>query len=125
MSAGESVRDAQFRLLVDSVQDYAIFLLDPAGVVQSWNAGAKRIKGYTADEIIGKHVSVFYSPEDRAAAKHDDQLRRAVAEGRVEDHGWRVRKDGSRFWANVVVTPLFDGGRHVGFAKITRDMTDG
>jgi PAS domain S-box-containing protein len=125
MSAGESVRDAQFRLLVESVQDYAIFLLDPTGVVQSWNAGAQRIKGYKADEIVGQHFSVFYSPEDRDAAEHDHQLRRAVQEGRIEDHGWRVRKDGSRFWANVVMTPLFEDGRHVGFAKITRDMSDG
>jgi PAS domain S-box-containing protein len=125
MSAGESVRDAQFRLLVASVQDYAIFLLDADGIVQSWNAGAERIKGYKADEIVGKHISVFYSPEDRAAATYDDQLRRAVQNGHVEDHGWRVRKDGSRFWANVVVTPLFEGGRHIGFAKITRDASDG
>ena len=124
MSSGESIHDAQFRLLVESVRDYAIFLLDPKGVVQSWNAGAERINGYTAAEIVGKHFSVFYSPEDRAAGKPEDELRRTMEAGRVEDHGWRVRKDGSQFWANVVMTPLFEGTRHVGFAKITRDLTD-
>ena len=124
MASGESVRDAQFRLLVESVPDYAIYLLDAHGIVQSWNAGAERIKGYTADEIVGQHFSVFYSPEDRAAGKPEAQLRRAIDAGRSEDHGWRVRKDGSRFWANVVVTPLFDGSRHVGFAKITKDTSD-
>jgi len=124
MGSGETPRDAQFRLLVESVRDYAIFLLDPTGHVQSWNAGAERIKGYRADEIIGKHFSVFYRAEDRAAGKPEAELQTALAEGRVEDHGWRVRKDGTQFWANVVVTPLFDGRRHVGFAKITRDLTD-
>lgn len=124
MASAETPRDAQFRLLVDSVRDYAIFLLDPAGKVLSWNAGAERINGYTADEIIGKHFGVFYRPEERASGKPEQELQSAMAHGRVEDHGWRVRKDGTQFWANVVVTPLFDDSRHVGFAKITRDMTD-
>ncbi|HSN30233.1 MAG TPA: PAS domain S-box protein, partial [Kofleriaceae bacterium] len=120
---GETPRDAQFRLLVDSVQDYAIFLLDCDGHVRSWNAGAERIKGYRADEIVGQHFSVFYPPQEREV-KPQRELARALAEGRVEDHGWRVRKDGSQFWANVVVTPLFESSRHIGFAKITRDLTD-
>jgi PAS domain S-box-containing protein len=124
MPTGEASRDAQFRLLVESVRDYAIFLLDPRGHVQSWNAGAERIKGYQATEIIGQHFSVFYTPEGRASGKPERELESALAEGRVEDHGWRVRKDGSQFWANVVVTPLYEDGRHVGFAKITRDLTD-
>src|SRR3954453_19073622 len=94
---GETPRDAQFRLLVDSVRDYAIFLLDPAGNVLSWNLGAERIKGYAADEIIGKHFSVFYRPEETAAGKPEAELRTALANGRVEDHGWRVRKDGTQF----------------------------
>src|SRR4051812_20605235 len=124
MGSGETPRDAQFRLLVDSVRDYAIYLLDPTGHVLSWNAGAERIKGYKADEIIGQHFRKFYRPEDQAAGKPEAELARALADGRVEDHGWRCRKDGSQFWANVVVTPLYDNSRHVGFAKITRDLTD-
>ena len=121
---GETPRDAQFRLLVGSVRDYAIFLLDCDGYVRSWNPGAERIKGYTADEIIGQHFGVFYAPEERDAGRPQRELKRALTEGRTEQHGWRVRKDGSKFWANVVVTPLFEDGKHVGFAKITRDLTD-
>jgi PAS domain S-box-containing protein len=115
---------AQFRLLVNSVEDYAIFMLDVAGNVASWNAGARAIKGYSPDEIIGRHVSTFYPPEDRAANKPQRLLQTALEQGRVEDEGWRVRKDGSRFWANVVITALRDeDGQHVGFAKVTRDLT--
>ena len=112
-----------FRLLLDSVQDYAIFVLDTTGHVTSWNAGAERIKGYRPDEIIGRHFSVFYSPEDRAVHKPETGLRIAAEEGRFEDTGWRVRKDGSTFWANVVITALHEGGELHGFAKITRDIT--
>ncbi|HEX2078211.1 MAG TPA: PAS domain-containing sensor histidine kinase [Longimicrobium sp.] len=113
-----------YQLLVESVQDYAIFILDPTGQVMSWNPGAQRIKGYTADEIIGRHFSVFYPPEDVAAGKTARKLEVAAREGRVEDEGWRLRKDGTRFWANVVITALRDeSGALVGFAKVTRDLT--
>jgi len=115
----------QFRHLVDSVRDYAIFLLDPDGYVRTWNPGAERFKGYAADEIIGKHFSRFYTEEDRAAGKPERELEIARREGRIEDEGWRVRKDGSRFWANVVITALRDEetGELIGFAKVTRDLT--
>jgi PAS domain S-box-containing protein len=115
----------QFRLLVDSVKDYAIFLLSPDGLVMSWNAGAERIKGYTASEIIGKHFSTFYQSADARSGKPDDELRIATSEGRYEEEGWRVRKDGSLFWASVVITALRDErGEIVGFAKVTRDLTE-
>ena len=118
------VVDAQFELLVTTVKDYAIFLLDPAGHVASWNAGAQHIKGYAATEVIGKHISIFYRPEDAAAGRPKTLLDTAAAHGRVEDEGWRVRKDGSRFWANVVITALRDAdGRLRGFGKVTRDLT--
>ena len=112
-----------YRLLVDSVRDYAIFALDPTGHVLSWNAGAQRFKGYTQDEIIGKHFSVFYPVEDKW--KPPMELDIATATGRFEEEGWRLRKDGSRFWANVVITALRDEhGTLVGFAKVTRDLTE-
>jgi PAS domain S-box-containing protein len=112
------------RLLVDSVRDYAIFALDTHGNVVSWNAGAKRIKGYEAHEIIGRHFSNFYPEEDKAARKPERELEDAIRDGRVEDEGWRIRKDGTRFWANVVITALRDeSGTLVGFAKVTRDLT--
>jgi PAS domain S-box-containing protein len=115
----------RFRLLVESVKDYAIFMLDPRGRVASWNAGAERIKGYQAAEIIGQHFSIFYPPEDVAAGKCEMELEVAAREGRFEDEGWRVRKDGSRMWANVVITALRDSaGPLVGYAKVTRDLTD-
>jgi PAS domain S-box-containing protein len=114
-----------FRLLVECVQDYAIFMLDPAGRVASWNLGAQRIKGYQADEIIGKHFSIFYSPEDIRADKPARELIVAAREGRFEDEGWRLRKNGTCFWANVVITALHDQeGRLKGFAKVSRDITD-
>ncbi|HEY3480248.1 MAG TPA: PAS domain-containing sensor histidine kinase [Streptomyces sp.] len=114
-----------FTLLVTSVLDYGIFMLDPAGHVATWNAGAERIKGYRAEDIIGKHFSVFYPPEDIAARKPHLELESAIADGRLEDEGWRLRKDGSRFWANVVITPLFDKTSELrGFGKVTRDMTE-
>jgi PAS domain S-box-containing protein len=114
----------RYKLLVDSVEDYAIFLLDPEGYIQTWNKGAQKNKGYTADEIIGKHFSTFYLPEDVAAKKPERELKLARQLGRVEDEDWRVRKDGSQFWANVVITVLRDeDGEVVGFAKVTRDLT--
>jgi len=114
-----------YRLLVASVVDYAIFLLDPAGNVASWNEGAQRIKGYSADEIIGRHLSAFYPEEDVARNKPAHVLGVASREGHYEDEGWRVRKDGTRFWANVVVTALRDdAGEIIGYAKVTRDLTE-
>jgi PAS domain S-box-containing protein len=114
-----------YRLLVNSVQDYAIFALDPAGRVLTWNAGAIRLKGYRAEEIIGRHFSAFYPPADIAAGKPQQELADAIQNGAVEDEGWRIRKDGTRFWANVVITALRDGtGTLVGFAKVTRDLTE-
>ena len=115
----------RFRLLVEAVQDYGIFMLDPQGVVCSWNAGATRIKQYTPDEIIGKHFSVFYPEEANARQWPEEELRRARALGRYEDEGWRIRKDGTRFWANVVITALVDAsGTLTGFGKVTRDLTE-
>ncbi len=117
--------EENFRLLVDSVRDYAIFLLTPTGFVASWNTGAKRIKGYEADEIVGRHFSEFYVDEDVRAGKCEHELEVATREGRFEDEGWRKRKDGSLFWANVIITALHDpSGRLVGFAKVTRDLTE-
>ena len=114
-----------FRLLVQSVTDYAIFMLDPEGHVANWNAGAERIKGYTRAEIIGRHFSCFYTEEDRNAGIPARALADAASEGRFEAEGWRVRKDGSRFWANVVIDPIHgERGELVGFAKVTRDMTE-
>jgi PAS domain S-box-containing protein len=118
-------QEISFRLLVEQVRDYAIFLLDPAGYVVTWNTGAASLKGYRADEIIGQHFSRFYPPEDIAAGKTERELAIAVSEGRVEDEGWRIRKDGSRFWANVVITALRnESGTLLGFAKVTRDLTE-
>jgi PAS domain S-box-containing protein len=118
-------RDAEsFRLLVDSTVDYAIFLLDPDGRVASWNSGAERIKGYRADEIIGRHFSIFYQPAAVASGWPAHELQEATRTGRFEDEGWRVRRDGSCFWANVVITALRDpSGELRGFAKVTRDMS--
>ena len=117
--------DNIYRLLVDRVQDYAIFALDPRGYILSWNAGAQRLKGYTAAEIIGKHFSTFYPAEDVANGKPARELEIAIAEGQVEDEGWRLRKDGSPFWASVVITPVRGAdGRVCGFAKVTRDLTE-
>jgi PAS domain S-box-containing protein len=117
--------EERFRVLVESVKDYAIFMLDPEGHVSSWNAGAERIKGYKASEIMDKHFSVFYPAEDVQAGKPDRALKTAIAEGRFDDEGWRVRKDGSRFWANATLTALRDQlGNLKGFAKVTRDITE-
>jgi PAS domain S-box-containing protein len=117
--------EAPFRLLVEAVQDYAIFILDPEGVVSTWNVGAERIKGYKAEEIIGRHFSCFYPEEDMRSGKPKQELVDATREGRFEDEGWRLRKDGSRFWANVIFTAIKDdSGKLLGFAKITRDVTE-
>ena len=114
-----------YGLMVESVRDYAIFMLDPNGYVASWNRGAQRLKGYTAGEIIGRHFSVFYAPEDIAARKPEWELEMAARDGRFEDEGYRVRKDGTTFWANVVLTAVRDDdGTLVGFAKVTRDLTE-
>jgi PAS domain S-box-containing protein len=117
--------EQKLRLLIDSVRDYAIFMLDPSGHVATWNRGARRIKGYAADEIIGQHFSVFYPVDDVRAGKCDLELRVAAETGRFEDEGWRVRKDGTRFWANVVISAVRDDhGRLIGFSMITRDLTE-
>jgi PAS domain S-box-containing protein len=114
-----------FRLLVESAKDYAIVMLDPSGHVVSWNAGAERIKGYKAEEIIGKHFSRFYPEEAIQRGLPEQELRAAVKDGRFEDEGWRVRKDGKQFWANVVVSALRDkDGTLRGFSKVTRDLTE-
>jgi PAS domain S-box-containing protein len=124
---GEGPRESEERLqlLIDRVLEYAIFELDPSGHIVTWNAGAKRLKGYSASDIIGKHFSVFYPPEDVKSGKPDQILRHAEQSGESVDEGWRVRKDGSRFWASVVLTALRDAkGNLRGFAKVTRDMTE-
>lgn len=117
--------EQQFRLLVEGVTDYAIYMLDPQGRISSWNSGARRIKGYTPEEIIGQHFSEFYTPEDRAAGAPQHALETAAQQGRFENEAWRVRKDGSRFWAHVVLDPIHaDDGSIIGYAKITRDITE-
>ena len=117
--------DLQLRSIVSSVGDYAIYLLDPDGSVQTWNTGAERIKGYTADEIVGLHFSRFFTQEDLDRGRPAELLRLAAARGRIEEEAWRVRKDGSRFWASVVLTPIRDdAGQLTGYAKVTRDFSD-
>ncbi|KAF1915528.1 hypothetical protein BDU57DRAFT_276051 [Ampelomyces quisqualis] len=113
-----------YRILVETVKDYAIFMLDPNGNVATWNAGAQAFKGYKPSEIIGKHFSNFYSQEDRDARKPEKELRDALRDGRVEDEGWRYRSDGSRFYAGVNLTPIYKDGIHLGFSKVTRDLTE-
>ena len=125
--ASEALRESEerFRMLVEGVKDYAIFMLDPVGNVMSWNQGAERIKGYRDDEIIGRHFSRFYIEEDVRQGKPQRELERAAADGRFEDDNWRIRKDGSRFWANVVISALRDKtGQLRGFSKITRDISE-
>src|SRR3984885_13168261 len=125
-AAKEGLRQSEerFKLLVEGVRDYAIFMLDPDGHVLTWNAGAERFKGYRAEEIIGQHFSRFYPEEARQKRWPEHELAVAVKNGVVEDEGWRVRKDGSLFWANVVITALRNSdGQLLGFAKITRDLT--
>jgi PAS domain S-box-containing protein len=123
-AVSESDED-RYRLLVDAITDYAIYMLDPGGRVTSWNAGAQRFKGYEPQDILGEHFSRFYTEKDRAAGMPEKALRTAMDEGRFEAEGWRVRKDGSRFWAHVVIDPIrAETGELVGFAKITRDLTE-
>jgi PAS domain S-box-containing protein len=125
--ASETLRasEEQFRLLVQSVTDYAIFMLDPEGVITNWNSGAERIKGYSHEEIVGQHFSIFYTPEDLASGLPARALEIARTTGRFSREGWRLRKDGRRFWASVVIDPVLDdGGKLVGFAKVTRDITE-
>ena len=124
-SLGPRADDARFRLLIEAVTDYAIYMLDPHGTVASWNAGAQRFKGYTQDEIVGEHFSRFYTEEDRQTELPRRALETAAREGRFEQEGWRVRKDGCRFWAHVVIDPIRDEqGNLIGFAKITRDISE-
>ncbi len=123
----EALRSSEerFRRLIAEVKDYAIFMLDPQGNIETWNEGAERIKGYHAGEIIGRHFSCFYTSEDIESGKPDEELKIAAREGRLEDEGWRLRKDGSRFWASVVITALHnEEGKLVGFSKVTRDITE-
>jgi PAS domain S-box-containing protein len=125
--AEEALRQSEerFRLLVEAVADYAIFMLDPEGRVVSWNTGAQRSTGYTSTEILGQHFRIFYPPESQADQHPEEELEIAMREGRYEEEGWRVRKDGSRYWSNVVITAVFnDVGEHIGFAKVTRDRTE-
>jgi PAS domain S-box-containing protein len=125
-SAGATPKvDNRFELLVAGISDYAIYMLSPEGIVVSWNSGAERFKGYKADEIIGQHFSRFYSEEDRKTGLPAKALDIALKEGKFEAEGWRIRKDGSRFWTSVVIDSLYDTrGQHIGFAKVTRDITE-
>ena len=117
--------EARFRLLVENVEDYAIFMLSPEGYVESWNAGAQRIKGYTESEIVGRHFRTFYPPDVQESRHPEHELELALRDGHYEEEGWRIRKDGGRFWANVLITAVHDqSGRHIGFAKITRDTSE-
>jgi len=122
--AASLIDDRQYRLLVESVTDYAIYMIDLDGNIASWNAGAERFKGYGPAEVIGTHFSVFYSAEDRARGEPRRALDTALREGRFCSEGWRIRKDGSRFWASVVIDPVFEGDKIIGFAKVTRDISE-
>jgi len=120
-----AIEDMRFRLLIDAVVDYAIYMIDPEGIITSWNSGAKRFKGYEEAEILGEHFSRFYTDEDRANGLPQRALDTAIREGRFEGEGWRVRKDGTHFWCHVVIDPIYSpSGQLLGFAKITRDLTD-
>ena len=117
--------EQRFQYLISGISDYAIYMLDPDGHVSSWNAGAQRFKGYLAPEILGEHFSRFYTPEDRATNLPERALSTALVEGKYEAEGWRMRQDGTRFWASVVIDPIYDeAGTLLGYAKITRDITD-
>lgn len=117
--------EARFRLLVDSVRDYAIFMLNRSGIITTWNIGAEKIKGYTKEEIIGQHFSIFYTAEDKARDFPSYELTEAIRVGRFEDEGWRVKKNGDKMWANVVITPIYNARQeHIGFSKVTRDLTE-
>ncbi|MGY4469139.1 PAS domain S-box-containing protein [Bradyrhizobium sp. LB9.1b] len=116
--------ERSFRLLVEGVADYALYMLDPTGIITSWNIGGERIKGYSPGEILGQHFSRFYTESDRANGKPARALGTAREKGRYEEEGWRVRKDGTFFWASIVIDPIYEDGDLVGFAKITRDITE-
>ncbi|WP_017733913.1 sensor histidine kinase [Nafulsella turpanensis] len=127
LKANEELQQSEerSRLVIDGVKDYAIFLLSPQGTISSWNEGAKRIKGYEAEEIVGQHFSTFYIPESAAAQFPQFELRKALEHGKFEDEGWRVRKNGTKFWANVLIYPIFNANKeHIGFTKITRDLSE-
>jgi len=120
-----AIEEMRFRLLIDAVVDYAIYMIDPDGIITSWNSGAKRFKGYEEAEILGEHFSRFYTADDRVAGLPQRALDTALREGRFEGEGWRVRKDGTNFWCHVVIDPIIDpNGKLLGYAKITRDLTD-
>lgn len=124
-SKANAIEEMRFRLLIDAVVDYAIYMIDPDGIITSWNSGAKRFKGYEEAEILGQHFSRFYTEKDRLAGLPQRALDTAIREGRFEGEGWRVRKDGTHFWSHVVIDPIIDPtGKLLGFAKITRDLTD-
>src|SRR5207237_3893182 len=117
--------DQRFQLLINAVTDYAIYMLEPDGTIASWNPGARRFKGYEAEEIVGRNFSLFFTDEDRAAGLPQQALDAAAREGRFEAEGVRLRKDGSRFWVNAVIDPIrYDSGNLLGFAKLTRDITE-
>jgi len=117
--------EERFRTMVEGVKEYAIFMLNPTGHIISWNDGAKRLKGYSANEIIGKHFSIFYTAEDLETKKPERELKIAIATGKYEEEGWRIKKNGSLFWANIVITALYnDQNKHIGFSKVTRDLTE-
>src|SRR4029078_4163721 len=118
------VSERSFRLLVEGVADYALYMLDPSGIITSWNIGGERIKGYSPEEILGQHFSRFYTETDRANGKPARALGIAREKGRYEEEGWRVHKDGTFFWASVGIDPIYEDGALVGFAKITRDITE-
>src|SRR6185436_20289675 len=124
--AGVPMADSdRYRILVESITDYAVYMLDSDGIVTSWNAGAQRFKGYTPPEIIGQHFSRFFTPEDLAAGLPERALETAAREGKFESEGWRLRKDGTRFWVHAVIDAIRDSsGNLIGFAKITRDLTE-
>jgi PAS domain S-box-containing protein len=120
-----AISQEYYPLLIDSIQDYAIFLLDTGGHVMSWNKGAECIKGYSPEEIIGNHFSIFYSEDDKRAGKPQRDLEEAADQGRIEDEAWRIRKDGKLFWANAVITALFDDkGKLQCYGKVTKDLTE-
>ncbi|CAK42315.1 hypothetical protein CBS63078_866 [Aspergillus niger] len=123
-SINHAYTNETYKILVDTVKEYAIFMLDTQGNITTWNPGAAIMKGWPAEEILGRHFSVFYSPEDRLAGKPLRGLAVCLREGRMEDEGWRYRRDGSRFWANVLITPIYQFGQHVGFVKVTRDLSE-
>jgi diguanylate cyclase (GGDEF)-like protein/PAS domain S-box-containing protein len=125
LSEGKHATERNFKLLVDSVTDYAMYMLDAEGNIVSWNSGAERLKGYTAEELLGKNYALFYGTEDRERGVPSKNLETSLREGKLEAEGWRYRKDGTKFWAHVVIDPVFDAaGKHIGFAKVTQDCTE-